>query len=71
MKYPNIKKKDLNIKFDKKYPKGDKVKPDDLDLSFEEFIKGLYLDVDHTTPAKKIDKSKIISIGVGRGTKFL
>ncbi|MHA1380781.1 MAG: hypothetical protein ACTSRG_20635 [Candidatus Helarchaeota archaeon] len=68
--YPNIKSKDPNIRFDKKYPKGDYLKPEDLNLSFEEFLMGLYLDVDHETPAKKIDESKIISTGIGRNTVF-
>jgi len=68
--YPNIKSKDPNVKFDKKYPKGDFIKPEDLDLDFEEFLQGLYLDVTHETPAKKIDESKIISTGIGRNTEF-
>lgn len=69
--YPNLKSKNPNIRFDKKYPKGDFIKPEDLELSFEEFLKGVYLDVNHETPAKKIDKSKILSMGIGRDTKFL
>ncbi|MHA1143338.1 MAG: hypothetical protein ACTSRW_01235 [Candidatus Helarchaeota archaeon] len=69
--YPNLKSKDPNIQFDKKYPKGDRIKPSDLDLSFEEFLEGVYLDVNHETKPKTIDKSKILSMGIGRNTRFL
>jgi hypothetical protein len=68
--YPNIKSKDPNIRFEKRYPKGDFITPDELNLSFEEFLEGVYLDVNHETPAKKIDDSKILSIGIGRNTVF-
>ncbi len=54
--FPNIRKKDPNIRFKKKYPKGDFVKPDDLNLTFDEFLKGVYLDVNHETKPQKLDK---------------
>ncbi len=68
--YQNIKSKDPNIRFEKKYPKGDFITPDDIGLDFEEFLQGVYLDVNHETPAKKIDESKILSTGIGRNTIF-
>ncbi|MHC1590837.1 MAG: hypothetical protein ACXQS8_02025 [Candidatus Helarchaeales archaeon] len=69
--FPNLKSKDPNIRFEKKYPPGERIKPDDIGLSFDEFLQGVYLDVNHETKPGKIDKSKIKSLGVGRGTKFL
>jgi hypothetical protein len=68
--YPNLKGKDPNTRFDKRYPPGDFLKPSDLDLTLEEFLSGVYLDVNHETPAKKIDASKIKSTGIGRSTVF-
>jgi hypothetical protein len=69
-KYPNLKKKDPNIRFDREYPPGDFLTPSDLGLNLEEFLSGVYLDVNHETPAKKIDDSKILSTGIGRNTVF-
>ncbi|HUX98903.1 MAG TPA: hypothetical protein VMV49_05075 [Candidatus Deferrimicrobium sp.] len=68
--YPNMKSKDPNIRFDKHYPPGDFLKPSDLDLTLEDFLSGVYLDVNHETPAQKIDASKIKSTGIGRSTVF-
>ncbi|NVM54957.1 MAG: hypothetical protein HWN66_14730 [Candidatus Helarchaeota archaeon] len=68
--YPNLKKKDPNIRFDKKYPPGDFLTPADLGLNLKEFLSGVYLDVNNETPAEKIDASKIISTGIGRNTVF-
>lgn len=67
--YPNL-GMDPNIQFDKKYPKGDFLKPSDLGMNLEEFLHGVYLDVNHETPPKKIDNSKVLSTGIGRNTKF-
>ena len=69
-KYSNLKSKDPNIRFDKSYPPGDFVTPADLGLTLEEFLSGVYLDVNHETPAQKIDASKIQSTGIGRNTVF-
>lgn len=69
--YPNLKSKDPNTRFDKKYPGGSRIKPEDLGLTFEEVLKGVYLDVNHETPAEKIDESKILSLGIGRNTEFI
>ncbi|NVM52135.1 MAG: hypothetical protein HWN66_00440 [Candidatus Helarchaeota archaeon] len=68
--YPILKKKDPNIRFTRKYPEGDFLKPTDIGLTLEEFQNGVYLDVNHETPAEKIDESKIISLGIGRNTVF-
>lgn len=68
--YPNLKNKDPNTRFNKKYPKGDFIKPSDLGMDFEDFSHGVYLDVDNETPAKKVDSSKILSTGIGRTTTF-
>ena len=69
-KYPNLKSKDPNIRFDKEYPKGEFLKPNDLGMNLDEFLEGVYLDVNHETKPGKIDESKIISTGIGRDTKF-
>ncbi|MFX1297624.1 MAG: hypothetical protein ACFFD2_22595 [Promethearchaeota archaeon] len=69
-KYPNLKSKDPNIRFDKQYPPGDFLTPADLGLTLEEFLSGVYLDINHETPATKIDASKIKSTGIGRNTIF-
>lgn len=68
--YPNLKKKDPNIQFDKHYTEGDFLTPSDLGLTLDEFLSGVFLDVNHETPAKKIDASKIKSTGIGRTTQF-
>lgn len=69
-RYPNIKRKDPDIQFDKEYPPGDFLTPADLGLTLEEFLSGVYLDVNHETPALKIDATKIKSTGIGRSTVF-
>ena len=68
--YPNLKNQDPNTRFNKKYPKGNFITPADLDLNLEEFLAGLYLDIDHETLPQKIDASKILSTGIGRNTLF-
>lgn len=68
--YPNIKGKDPNIRFDKQYPPGDFLTPSDLGLTLEEFLSGVFLDVNDETPAQKIDASKIKSTGIGQNTVF-
>jgi len=68
--YPNIKKKDPNIRFDRKYPPGEFLKPSDLGMDLEEFLHGVFLDINHETPVQKLDESKILSTGIGRDTKF-
>ncbi|MHC1592255.1 MAG: hypothetical protein ACXQS8_09225 [Candidatus Helarchaeales archaeon] len=70
-KYPNLKSKDPNIRFDREYPPGERITPADLSLSFEEFVQGVYLDVNHETKPQKIDGSRIKSLGIGRHTKFV
>ncbi|MHA1231199.1 MAG: hypothetical protein ACTSRP_07250 [Candidatus Helarchaeota archaeon] len=68
--YPNIKKKDPNLRFEKKYPPGIFLRPSDIGMDLEEFLHGVYLDVTHETTPDKIDESSIISTGIGRSTKF-
>lgn len=56
-------------KLDYKYPKGERVTPEELGVSYEDFLSGIYLDIDHNTPLdEKIDKEKIISLGMGQKT---
>ncbi len=71
--FPNIKnKKDPDHRFEYKYPPGDWIKPANLGISGEELAKGVYLDVTHETSIdEKVDHSHIISIGIGRNTKFI
>jgi hypothetical protein len=56
-------------KLDYKYPKGERITPEELGVSYEDFLSGIYLDIDHNTPLdEKIDKEKIISLGMGQKT---
>ncbi|NHI94002.1 MAG: hypothetical protein EAX96_16050 [Candidatus Lokiarchaeota archaeon] len=70
--YPNLKnKKDKDNRFNYLYPPGDWILPSNLDLTAEEFQKGVYLAVNHETPvSEKVGNKDIISIGVGRNTIF-
>ncbi len=68
--YPNIKKKDPNIKFDRTYPSGQRIMLEDLGLTFDEFTKGVYLNIDNETTPQKVGKETIISRGIGRNTVF-
>lgn len=70
---PNLKDKDVmkNERFDWNYPDERIVKPEDLEFSIDEMMDGVYLNIDHEFPNdEKVDKSKIISTGLGRNTKF-
>ena len=70
--FPNVKdKKDKKNRFKYKYPPGDWIKPEDLDIVPSDFAKGVYLSVNHETPiTEKIGHQHIISIGIGRKTEF-
>ncbi|MHA1230107.1 MAG: hypothetical protein ACTSRP_05345 [Candidatus Helarchaeota archaeon] len=58
--------------FEYRYPKGERITPESLGLSYEEVISGVYLNIDHNTPLnEKIDEDKIISIGMGRKTRIV
>jgi len=72
VEFPNLKNKDdPENRFKYKYPKGEWIKPDDLGLSNEELQKGVYLNIDHNTKvSEKVTNSNIVSIGVGKDTKF-
>ncbi|MHA1271312.1 MAG: hypothetical protein ACTSPY_16080 [Candidatus Helarchaeota archaeon] len=74
VKIPNWNKKKVFEKneFNYTYPKGERITPEGLGITYEEAISGVYLDVDHNTPLnEKIDDSKIISMGIGRNTKIV
>lgn len=59
-------------KFAWKYPKGPRIFPKDLGLLLEETFRGVYLDVNSETPNdEKITEKHVLSIGMGRNTKFL
>ncbi len=70
--FPNEKnKKDPDNRFNMKYPEGKFVQMDDLGLEFDEVLKGAYLDISTETPVTDpIDPSKVLSTGIGRGTRF-
>lgn len=71
---PNIKDKKCFMDEDKllfKRPMGEKITLDKLNLTLDEVLNGVYLDIDSNTPDKEINADKIISKGWGRGTKFL
>jgi len=71
---PNIKDKKCYLSEDsllfKRHP-GEKITLDKLNLTLDEALNGVYLDVDSETLDKDISGEKIISKGWGRGTKFL
>jgi len=53
-------------------PKGPLIHLNDLEIDIADAFKGYYLRVDHhTDPNEKVDKSKIISVGLGRDSKVL
>ena len=65
------KKADPNTRFDLEHPEGNRIKIDDLGLTFDEARTGVYLDVTgETSPDEKLDKSRVFSVGIGRNTKF-
>ncbi|MBD3227105.1 MAG: hypothetical protein GF329_02870 [Candidatus Lokiarchaeota archaeon] len=71
---PNWDKKDVfkHEKFDYNYPKGKRITPERLGLSYEEVLRGVYLDIDHNTPLdKEINNDDIISTGMGQSTKII
>ena len=70
--FPNAKnKKDPDTRFQVKYPEGNFVQIEDLNLSFDEVLKGAYLDITtETSVTDQIDSSKVLSTGIGRETKF-
>lgn len=73
-KLPDYKKKEIFEKeqFEYQYPSGDWITPDALELTVEDTIRGVYLDIDHETPRNtKANHSHIISMGVGKDTEFL
>jgi len=70
--FPNAKdKNNPDYRFQIKYPEGDFIQIDDLGLNFEEVLEGVYLDITTETPSsEKLDSSKVLSVGIGSGTKF-
>ncbi|MHA1405304.1 MAG: hypothetical protein ACTSSI_16190, partial [Candidatus Helarchaeota archaeon] len=59
---PNIKSKNAEIRFQKQYPKGKFIKMEDLNITFEDAVNGIFTNITHETdPSEKIDESRIIS----------
>ena len=57
--------------FEFKYPKPENfIKASDLDLEFDEVLKGVYLDITHEHK-DKVTHDDIISIGIGRDSQYL
>ncbi|MFX0139080.1 MAG: hypothetical protein ACFFDN_35895 [Candidatus Hodarchaeota archaeon] len=72
-KVPKWKNKKIwkdDSKLELEYPKGDRIHAEDLGLSVEECIKGVYLEFGEED-TEKITPDKIVSIGIGRYTEFL
>ncbi|MHA1382833.1 MAG: hypothetical protein ACTSR3_03645, partial [Candidatus Helarchaeota archaeon] len=70
---PNLKDKKViqNEDFNFKFPNPEQfLKPSDLDLSLDEILNGVYLDVTHETK-EKVTKDHIISQGIGRNTIYV
>jgi hypothetical protein len=71
---PNIKDKKSYLDEDKllfKRPIGEKITLDKLNITFDEALNGMYLDIETETPDEEISREKILSKGWGRNTKFL
>jgi hypothetical protein len=71
--FPNAKNvKDPDNRFQTIYfPEGKFIQIEDLGLSFEQVLKGAYLNITTETPiTEKIDNSKVISLGIGRLSQF-
>ncbi|NVM56474.1 MAG: hypothetical protein HWN66_22440, partial [Candidatus Helarchaeota archaeon] len=71
---PNMKDKKSYLDEDSlvfKRPDGEKITLDKLNLTLDEALNGLYLDIEIETPDEEISGDKIISKGWGRNTKFL
>ncbi|MBD3227893.1 MAG: hypothetical protein GF329_06865 [Candidatus Lokiarchaeota archaeon] len=57
-------------KFEPKYPEAKRIFSNDLGMSVEEVLQGVYIDLDNDTPPDhKITEKDIISTGIGRDTK--
>ena len=58
-------------KFAWTYPPGKFMTLDDLEMTLEEALHGIFYEIDHQTEVDSVDvKQSIISTGVGRGTVF-
>ena len=71
---PNIKDKKSYLNEDSllfKRPIGEKITLDKLNITLDEALNGMYLDIDIETPDEEISEEKIISKGWGRNTQFL
>ena len=56
---------------DWKYPKGDRITPESLGMTVQEFTKGVYFDIDHEVEPGSVDlNEKIISRGWGIETRI-
>ncbi len=71
---PDLRKKETytSENFAWKYPEGNRVNPESLEMSLDEFLDGVLLDITPDFPLnEKITKDLIISKGIGRETKFV
>jgi len=71
---PNLRKKETYQKeeFEWKFPEGNRVNPELLEMSLEEFLDGVLLDITPEFPLDgEITKDLIISKGIGRKTAFV
>ena len=70
----NLKSKDTwrNSKFEPVYPNGNRIFSENLSISTEEVLHGVYLNIHNETPLNyKASDNDIISLGLGRSTKLL
>ena len=69
---PNIKKKsDPDTRFKVKYPSNNFINMEDMGLTFDDVIRGVYFDITtETHPDEKLDESRVLSMGIGSKTKF-
>jgi hypothetical protein len=69
---PNIKRKsEPDTRFEVKYPGKKFINVEDMGLTFDELIQGVYFDITaETQPDEKLDESRVLSKGIGSKTQF-
>jgi hypothetical protein len=70
---PHLKDKQVSVSenFAWHYPRPKEfIFPDDLELGFDTFLKGVFLNVTHET-TEKVTRSHILSYGIGKNTKLV
>ena len=69
---PNIRrKKEPDKRFKVKYPSNNFINVEDMGLTFEDLISGVYFDItNETQPDEKLDETRVLSKGIGSKTQY-